>query len=224
VSQQTTIEVFDKDGWQRTYPLEKPIVYIGSDPGNDVVLEQEHGQGVAPLHAQLIGAVENGGGYRLINLADTEIWLDPEGDQTVPPRSAIDVAADATFILGQFTLVFKGAVEVQRGVTAMSSGERIGLTLKLPQTRLAPGKWLEGVATVSNLSQQTGVQFEMALEGLPQECFDIEPGPLLSSGAEKDVIFRLYHRNNQPLAGEHRIRSGPRPPGPFRARKPRLQK
>jgi hypothetical protein len=194
------IEVVDKDGWRKTYPLEKSITYIGSQVTNDIVLESGRGMQVDPLHAQLI-AVNGNSGYQLVNLATTDILLGSTGDQTLPPRSVLRLNDEMIFRLGDFTLVFRSEGTLTGGSTSRGASQNIGLNLSLPQPRLAPNQSLEGIVTVQNRGQQPGAQFELDLEGMDPECYDIEPGPLLSSGAEKDVFFRLHHRGAKPLAG-----------------------
>jgi hypothetical protein len=201
MNQSAKIEIIDRNGWRREFPLEKTIVHIGSDPRSDIVLESVHGVGVAPLHAQLIAA--NGGlGYQLVNLGDVDILLGSSGDQTLPPRSVTKVVNGTLFKLGEFTLIFHGGEESSAGFI----GSRyVGLNMSLPQTQLGPKRSLDGAITVSNLGDRSGVQINLELEGLESECYDIEPGPILSSGAEKEVFFHLYHRRDKPLAGDHRI-------------------
>ena len=53
------VEVVDRDGWRKAFPLEKHIVHIGSDPRNDVVLDSRRGAGVAARHLQLIALPAN---------------------------------------------------------------------------------------------------------------------------------------------------------------------
>jgi hypothetical protein len=205
VSQQNSIEIVDKNGWRKIYPLpEKLIIHIGSDPKNDIVLAGEYGANVYPIHAQLVAAAEAGSGYHLVNLADADIALGPPGGQMLAARSSVNVTDGQTFVLGEFTLVFHGEGGFFGGPVS-SNSEHIGLRLTLPQAKLGPNQSLEGAVTVGNLSQLAGVQFELELEGLDDDCYDLEPGPLLSSGAEKDVLLRLYHRGTKPLAGDCRL-------------------
>lgn len=203
MSQESRIEIVNRDGWRKEQPLLKGIVYIGSAPTNDIVLESQHGGGVAPLHAQLIATSNDNGLYKLVNLSDSEIWLGSTGEESVPPRSVINLMDGDTLRMGEFTLVYRaGSGSGLGGALQQGGGRAIGLTLTLPYTRLAPNQTLEGTVTVRNLGGKTGVRFDVELEGLDEDCFDIAPGPLLSSGAEKEVLFRLHHRGVKPLAGD----------------------
>lgn len=203
MSQESRIEVINRDGWHKEYPLQKGIVYIGSAPTNDIVLSGTHGVGVAPLHAQLIAATGGEGGYKLVNLSDQDIQLGSAGDELLSPRAVMGMPDGATIRLGEFTLVFRGSGGGgYAGFSNGSGSQNIGLRIALPQTRLAPHQILEGAITIRNLGGKTGARFDVILEGFDEGCFEIEPGPLLSSGAEKDISFRLYHQGTKPLAGE----------------------
>ena len=45
MTQRGTVEVIDKGGWSRSFPLNKNIIHIGSDARNDIVIETWHGSG-----------------------------------------------------------------------------------------------------------------------------------------------------------------------------------
>src|SRR5262245_5125005 len=108
MGQESRIEVINRDGWRKEYPLQKGIVYIGSAPTNDIVLGGAHGAGAAPLHAQLIAAGGGEAGYNLVNLSDMAIQMGSTGDETLPPRAVIGMPDGTTIRLGEFTLVFRG--------------------------------------------------------------------------------------------------------------------
>jgi hypothetical protein len=206
MNEHVKLEVIDRGGWQKELSLERTIVHIGSDPRSDIVLEPARGGGVAPLHAQLIAA-NSGLGYQLVNLGDTDILLGSSGDQVLPPRSVTRLADGMVFKLGEFTLIFHcGDEGPSQGFAGAAGDSRyIGLKMSLPQTRLGPKRSLEGQVTVSNIGDRSGAQFNLELEGMEPDCFDIEPGPILAAGAMKEVTFRLYHRGNKPMAGDRRI-------------------
>jgi hypothetical protein len=101
-----SVQVTDRDGWQKTFPLEKPLVHIGSDPRNDIVLSAQQGTGVAPRHLQLIGLAAPKPGYRAVNLGDQGIPVSESGVTALAPRSALEITNGVSLTLGEFTLVF----------------------------------------------------------------------------------------------------------------------
>ena len=214
-NQQGRVAVIDRGGWTKEYSLQKAIVHIGSDPRSDIVLEPGRGSGVAPRHAQLIAASGSGQDYRLVNLADSDIRLGPDHSQVLPPLSSMTLANGQHLTLGDFTLIFYGE---QTGPAETMVGSRnIGLKISLPQAQLAPNRTLQGLITVSNRGERTGAQFYLELEGLDPACYRIEPGPVLSSGAEKEVTFQLQHQGHLPLAGEYELVIRAAAPGAYPA-------
>jgi hypothetical protein len=160
--QEDRLEVIDKNGWRKMYPLQKAIIHIGSDLRNDIVLEGGRGSGVNPRHAQLIAGTNHRGGYQLVNLADQPLALDSTGGRTLAPHAVMPVTNGVTFRLGDFTLVFHvgpGAAEtrvepaISAGsaavVSAAPAGRNIGLSLSLPQT-LPPYQTVDGLVKVQN--------------------------------------------------------------------------
>jgi hypothetical protein len=209
------VEVIDRDGWRRSYPLGKAIVHIGSAAGNDVVLDPTRGAGVAARHVQLIARAGGGGGYRLVNMGDSDILL-ADSERRITPRSFIDLNEGERVRLGEFTLVFSGGAALAgmaagpagaAGAPILASGSgNIGLGLSLPKTQLAPGQPLDGSVVVRNLGEKAGAQIKLAVEGLDPEWYDIGPGPVLFPGAAKEVSLRLMHPGKtDPPAGEYRF-------------------
>jgi hypothetical protein len=190
------VEVIDREGWHKEYKLNKAILHIGSDPRNDIVLESGRGQGVEARHAQLI-ATAGGRNYRLVNLSNSQITLDPSTGRTLPPRGAVDIYDSDRIQIGEYLFKFFVGVGVSNA---------IALRLYLPNTELTPDTVLEGVITVQNMGEVPGVQFKITLEGLPAEAYELGPGPVLFPGAQKDVLLKIRHpRRPHPPAGKHVI-------------------
>jgi hypothetical protein len=224
----SSVEITDKDHWRKEIPLQKAIIYIGCDPGNDVVLDPAHGAGVASRNVQLLSLPVGGLGYRLVNLGDAEIRSGSSGDRVIPPRSFTDVADGDRLQLGDFVLTFRlgadvaalaavasaapapgpsgGPPSTTNSTTNFTTATSIGMSLALPETQLAPDRPLEGSVTVRNQGSKLSVQFKLQVEGLEPDCYEIGAAPVLFPGAEKSVVFRLLHsRRPRPLAGEHRF-------------------
>jgi hypothetical protein len=194
------IVVTNQDGWRKEFLLEKNLIYIGSALDNDIVLAMEQGRGVGPRHLQLIAMP---GGYRAVNLGDTSILI---GDQEIEPRFAVDVGDGTELRIGEFGITFH--FEEVVGTSSTSSSNAIGLGLALPRTVvLSPDQPVEGAVLVRNLGTESGVQFQLELEGLDEASYEMGPGPILFPNAEKEVFLRLYHpRKPHPPAGAHHIR------------------
>jgi hypothetical protein len=72
-------------------------------------------------------------------------------------------------------------------------GNSINVRLLMPQTLLGLNAPLEGSLIVRNAGSRPGAQFKLEIQGLPAECIEIGPGPILFPNAEKEVVFRLRH-------------------------------
>ncbi len=214
--QHARIEVEDRDGWRKTFALQKAITYIGAEARNDIVLESWRGAGVGPRHAQLINA---GTRWRLVNLGNTEISVAPKAGAThasVGSMSAIELQDGAQIKLGEFHLSFfvgsavsdsgdggTGTVASMGMPPVENAGDAIGLRLRLPGTALSPDQPLEGAVIVRNQGTRAGAQFRIEVKGLDADMFEIGPGPILFPNAEKEVVFHIRHpRKPRPAAGD----------------------
>ena len=213
MSDDNVIEVTDKDGWKKIFPLEKAIIYVGSDPRNDIVLDATRGNGVARRHLQLI-SVTGGSGYRAINMGDSEVKYGPQGENTLNPRAFVELNPGEKVRLGEFVLSFQGeapsSFDNDDGGMLTAGDKRsrsIGLRLNLPSNQLGLDHPIDGTVTVRNWGTKTGVQFKLEVDGLDPACLEIGPGPLLFPNAEKEVAFRVHHpRATKPPAGDYRLR------------------
>jgi hypothetical protein len=214
---QSRIRVTDKDGWQQEFVLDKVLAYIGSAPGNDIVLPIDRGAGVAARQAQLVALAGEEPRFRVVNLGASEVRLASQ-DEPLAPR-AVGIVGDGDELqLGDFCLSFqlgdggstspseRGSGVPPAGAASRRSGD-IGLTFHLPQSVLEAELPIEGTITVHNLGDKPGVQFRIELSGFPADCCEMGPGPILFPGAEKQVPLRIRHpQRSDPVAGEHEIR------------------
>lgn len=214
--QQNRVEVINKFGWRKDFVIDKPIIQIGRDARNDIVLDDGHESGIAPRHAQLLPSAVNRQGMRLINLSEREIQHMPGGaataaspvgpaDVAIAQRPGVAIAARASgeiaggdaLQIGEFTLIFHGG-EQQSGV--------LKLDVETNGKLLALDRALTGTLTIRHLGNQAAVQFRIEVEGLDPDVVEVGPGPVLFPNAEKQVPFRLQHpRRPHPPAGPHRV-------------------
>ncbi len=191
------LDVINRDGWRKEFPLRRTLAYVGSQPGSDICLPQPD---VAPRHVQFVPSPINRGGYRAINFSSTPLALRlATGElRTVPPRGAAEIADGDAVELAGYSLVFHSG-EVQSAA--------IQARIDLAGTRLEVAKPLEGALYIRNSGDKAGVQFEVSPQGFDEHFLQIEPGPVLFPGVEKRVDFRLAHpRRATPAAGDHTVK------------------
>jgi hypothetical protein len=228
-----SLQVIDRSGWTKSFSLEKALLMVGTASYNDIVLPDEPGSGVAPVHLQVMRPALEVGRIRVVNLASSACALvkAPHSSASAPRSSAstpeavslfpdqagsapaenIPVAGSAsiemesgdTLILGGFRLVF--SLRMLNGIALSTRSENIGIRLEFPNRTLRPGKGLAGQITVINFGSQKRCQFELELEGLPQDCYQIEPAPILFPNSDERLQIRLLHRCTHPAGGLQKI-------------------
>jgi hypothetical protein len=210
MAQESRIEIINKFGWRKDFVIDKPIIQIGRDARNDLVLDDGFENGIAPRHAQLLPSSVNRSGLRLVNLSDKDIFLYAQGGKlalnqvlaappttTIPPRASGEISGGDLLKIGEFTLVFQGGA---------SYSEVVRLNLEMPSRLLALDRPLTGVLGIHHVGNKAAVQFRIELEGLDPDSYEIGPGPVLFPNAEKQVNFRLMHpKRPYPPAGAHTI-------------------
>jgi len=228
MAQRGTVEVIDKGGWSRSFPLNKNILHIGSDARNDIVIETWHGAGLAARHLQLVPSPTSGLGYRLVNMGTTEVLIGPNGERSLLPRAALDLADGDVVRLGELMFIFHNdsasvittaaapsangnraapvAAATAATTVAVRKGNPIGLSLTLSQAQLTPGQPIDGAITIKNQGDKSGVQFKIEVEGFEADAYEIGPAPILFPDVEKQVLFRLRHPQKPiPPAGDRRL-------------------
>lgn len=217
----THITLYNHDlAQEREYTIEKAIFFIGSDPGNDIVLTGTLEQGIYPRHIQVI-AVDRGG-YRMVNLGLANLT---QAEQTIEPRTSVNLTLGVPIQLGPYHVTITDAeavgssglgyatapIEPAMAVSddeprRTARGKSMAMTISLSHTLLSMDEPIEGTITLRNLGSQPGVQFQLELEGLEPGSYELGPGPILFPNAEKSTFLRLRHPQKPfPVAGDHRF-------------------
>jgi len=216
----TQVTVLNPDGREREYSIEKSLFFIGSNPGNDIVVGSIN-EGVDPRHIQVI--VLGNANYRLVNLGETVVTLSNGRD--ISPRASLNLAVEDQIKLKGYTISLTQAVasearvgfatqpeavleqeEEETGKYRSSRSKAIGLSISLEQTLLSLDEPIEGMVTVQNLGNQPGVQFLLELEGLEPGTYELGAGPILFPNAQKSTFLNISHPKKPfPVAGDHRF-------------------
>jgi hypothetical protein len=200
MNQRNSFDITDRDGWRREFPFDKAIVYIGSDPGDDVCLEPHHGGGVMPRHLQIIAPASGGGAYRMVNLGDADVFVGAAADRSVPARSFANLSDGDTIQVGDFRLVFRSG----DAMLTLGPGGRAGA---LPATFTGAAVTNGGPASGALLAAPTGSGRTSAAIGLRLSLPSAQLAPdrpLLGSilvsnlGDKPGVQFRLEAEGLEP--------------------------
>jgi hypothetical protein len=243
MNEYSAIEIVDKEGWRKSFTLDKAITFIGSGPGNDIVLQSWRGSGVAARQLQVIARPGDGERCRVVNLGSAHLTVMGMESRLIAPHSVGEITAGESIQFGDFSLILIGgssaiqeegllgpaAVAAFAPTTPSSDGDMptspppptrhaphpaqarasqmIGLSLNVPETKLAPDHPLSATIKVGNCGEQTGVQFKIEVEGLDPEIYEIGPAPILFPNAEREIVMRIDHPRGPTLvAGEHHFR------------------
>lgn len=196
-----SIQVQDRSGWVKTFRLEKALAMVGSAGMNDVILPGEHG-GAAPVALQLLHTQPGSSQVRAVNLTAGPLPIAharQAGAGEIAANASRELLDGDVLQVGEFSLTF--SLQSGEGFSRSQRSEHLGLKLELPGLKLRAGRQLDGLLTISNFGAQKRCQFEIDLEGLPADCFRIDPAPLLYPGGEEQLAFRITHRGSRPGAG-----------------------
>jgi hypothetical protein len=154
---------------------------------------------VRPLAMMSATEISNGTWVKLgeftlrLRMADPAVAaVTPNATNVQPSVAAVGVTSPVTMPAQTGAMgIYMPPVQVVE--PAVGGGNPISLRMLLPQTTLGLDAPLEGSLIVRNAGSRPGAQFRLEIQGLPAECIEIGPGPILFPNAEKEVIFRLRH-------------------------------
>jgi hypothetical protein len=245
---QPLIEVTDRDGWRKEFPLLRTLVMVGSDSANDIPLPESRGQGAEPRHLQILLNSQDNSSCRIINMSKSPVEVTTAGQITLlGPATAMVVGMESALRIGDYRLQLHGStftptyipkngaatsemvtfqrpaptpyapvVTSERQLTpttfinppfapAFQSGP-IGLAVRLTHATLTQERPAEALITVANRGDKTAVQIRLMIEGLPPECYEIPPLPLLFPNAEKTLAIELRQPHKAIQAGSIPVR------------------
>ena len=193
----------DERGWQKPFQLNEGVYWIGS--ADKVQIQLPVMKDISPYHLQVVNA-HNSQSVRLINLSRGSIVVQKGAESTLfAPGGIMDVFGPEIFRLGPYTLHFQLQKQNEsQPATAEGKQKVIGLRLVLPDVVLRPNIPLVGVLSLQNLGNQA-CQFRVEIDGIPEQCYEITPPPLIFAGGEENTEIRFFHKMVAPPAGQQKI-------------------
>ncbi|MBI5879546.1 MAG: hypothetical protein HZB53_17995 [Chloroflexi bacterium] len=202
------LAVIDRDGWRKEFPLSKPITFIGSDPGDDIVLEAARGGGVNPRHVQLL---LQGGASRIVTLGGALTISALTGPQAIPAYSSAPVNPGDSLRIGEFqiSIILDGVGTPVTAASPAPAAVPILAPAATPAT-LATSAPAAGYAPIGSVGAA----------GATVAPASVAPAPVEAPSASIGVRLSLPGvplAPNQPLEGVVTIRNqGGRPGAQFR--------
>jgi hypothetical protein len=193
----------DEHGWQKPFQLNEGVYWVGS--ADKVQIQLPVMKEISPYHLQVVNA-HNSPSVRLINLSKGSIVVQKGAESTLfAPGAIMDVFGPEIFRLGPYTLHFQLQKQNEsQPATAEGKQKVIGLRLVLPDIVLRPNIPLVGVLSLQNLGNQA-CQFRVEVEGIPEQCCEITPPPLIFAGGEESAEVRFFHKMVAPPAGQQKV-------------------
>jgi hypothetical protein len=230
------IQVKDKRGWQKQFPIEdKILLFIGAGPHDDILLNsapQEDALPVGPRQAQLLNlherSLENKPMLQLINLSQVPIALQlAKASQPTEVESYVkaDIVVGDAFCIGGYTLRLEDdEASPQKGANAdasdyVSSQGDIGLSFELSNPVLAPHGAVQGRITVRNNGPRKAAQFQLSvwLDGAINAACQLSTASFaLYPNASQEATVWVRHPCNATLtADEHVLEVRVEAPGAY---------
>lgn len=188
------LTIVDQSGWKKPVKLVRSVTRIGSAPANDV---QINAPSIAPFQLQVMHVNEAPSLCRVLNLGIPITVRTPLGDRALAVYETVDVSDGDELALDVYRIIFR--LPVSSGV--LSSSTHIEVTLQMDEAVLRPHMLTLGRLVLKNIGDRPASQFQVAVSGLPADCFRIDPIPLLYPGAQEEVRIQFLHRIHAPPAG-----------------------
>ena len=186
--------ISERNGWKKPVTIEKAITRLGSSPACDVQLISSD---IDPIHLQIYYMDEAPTTCKLLNLG-SPVMIN-SGDQlfTLSSLDTIQIQNGSQIELGQYHIQFI----LPFSATTIQDTPSIQATLKFPEATLFPDRITTGWLTIKNTGSQSSCQVDIDLTGLPSDCMQVDPAPLLYTGGQEDVRIQLFHHKLYPAAG-----------------------
>ena len=188
--------MMDQNGWSKSLKVEKTLTRIGAAGSNDIQLKSK---GIAPVHLQIINSPDLPSKCQLINLAAEIMVHTDEGVYQLPRLSTIEIRNGDEIELGDYRIELK----IPLGAEYLQRSSAIDAVLSFPDAVIRPDFLTTGQLTITNVGSQSDCQFKVTLSGLPDDCYQIDPIPLMYPDAQEDVRVQLFHRRHYPPVGFH---------------------
>jgi hypothetical protein len=192
------LKIIEANGWVKVVQINRAITRVGSSTSSDIQLPSPQ---ISPVQLQILYSADLPSSCRIINLGADLLLVSNEVESTVSTFQSIDIFDGDEIELGDFRLAF----QLPLASSAVQKSRLIEAALSFPEAVLRPASTLAGSLRVKNIGDRQGVQFQVSLTGLPDDCYQIDPLPTMYPGAEEEVQVRLFHHTVTPPAGLHEL-------------------
>ena len=187
--------ISQENGFKKQLQVEKAITRIGSSPANDIQLNSPY---ISAFHLQILYAQEMPDRCQVVNLAAEALAVFSKGlERFLPAFSSQELFAGDEINIKGVRLLF----ELPLTTGTLITSHKISASLAFSEPVMRPNTILVGRITLKNEGEQPSCQFVVEISGLPEDCYQVDPIPLMYPGAQEDVNVRFIHRKSYPAAG-----------------------
>jgi hypothetical protein len=197
-SMQSLVKVIGPNEWSKSTKIKKAITRIGSTPSNDIQITSSD---FAPNHLQLHYLQETSSICKVLNLGPKVIFQQGERQSDLLPFAIANAQNGDEIVLGEYRIQFELPVATRN----IQTSNVVEASLVFQDAIIRPDIVTIGRLSIENIGSQSACQFQVALSGLPGDCMQIDPVPLLFPGAQGIVKIRLLHHGLYPKAGFHEL-------------------
>jgi hypothetical protein len=190
--------IFEKSGWSMPVKIERATTRIGSAASNDVRLQSAQ---IAAVHLQVFYSPDLPSSCKVVNMAnDIQVKIGQDTRQ-LSKYGRLDIYDGNEIMLGDYRIKFNLPINSR----VVQSAKLIEASLIFAEAVLRPEYETVGQLTVKNAGERPKCQFQVDIDGLPEDCYQIDPIPLMYPGAREEVRVRIFHRQLYPPAGLQKI-------------------
>ena len=190
--------IVDKNGWSKSVNINKAITQVGAAPDNDIYLKSNK---IAPVHLQLIYSPQYSSNCMLTNISNEIVIRTDLEEYLLPQFETMEVRDGDEIELGDYRIIPK----LPFAAGYVQTASLIDASIVFQDATLRPNYTTTGQLTIINVGDQPDCQFDVTVQGLPNNCYQIDPIPLMFPGAQENVRVRLFHRGHFPQAGSYDI-------------------
>jgi len=196
--QPVDLKITDENGWSKSVKLTKAITLVGRAITCDIQLNSIK---IPLIQMQILCSTDLPTGCRLVNLSDSVVVSSNGVPATIDQFASYDVRHQDEMGLGDYHILF----ELPLSTNFVQKTSSMEAALSFSNAVLRPEFPLEGKLIVTNVGKRKETQFQVDLQGLPPDCYLIDPIPLLYPGAQEEIRLRLFHKLLYPEVGIHPI-------------------
>ena len=190
--------IIDKSGWSMPVKIQRATTRIGSASSNDVQLQSPQ---IAALHLQIFYSPDSPSSCKVVNMASE---MRVKANQEVRPLTTfatLDIHDGDEIMLGDYKI----KLTLPMTANVLQSTKLIEASLLFADPVVRPEFEALGYLKIKNAGSQPNCQFQVDVEGLAQDCYQIDPIPLMYPGAQEEVRVLIIHHGQTPPAGPQQV-------------------